>query len=496
MLFYNRLTGETTKQLPEKIILGQWQVITDSERVFLNTCKLNINSREYIFPDLANRCSIRSDDGKTIEIKFSKWQYPSDTLFESLQFFDSELQKIISNPASWNDLVKLPPLIPEIEEKINIQSLEITTKKHLGHIEEVCRRPRSYLKMETERLPVSRAQRISPHTAEFLSSHTEDWERRTFCSVVPKRILCMVKEELLDIYENKVTVKLIDNLLIYIKHRIQQVKALQQQFEEAEYLSGTISDIHWRNLNRICTLWGNDYDGAAELKKAQTTLQELSQLKYKLQGLMGSDLYKAIPQRTVVANTLKRTNILVNDQHYRYVDLLWREWSRINSGQIKNSRQIFEENQKLLRGFESFCLLLIGLALTGDESNDNKGFGFKAVKNQIPTRNGKDILFQGTLGNVYLTWLEDGSFLLKSDAIKDLHLVPILANLTATDNSQTITSILESFSHNIKNSNQYQTIILYPGTEEERLCQEVCLYSDNKGRRRQSSTRLGRKNFW
>ncbi len=315
---------------------------------------------------------------------------------------------------------------------------------------------------------MSRAQRISPHAAEFLSYHTEDWERRTFCSVVPKRILCMVKEELLDIYENKVTVKLVDNLLIYIRQRIQQVKALQQQFEEAEYLSGTTRDIHWRNQQRIFTLWGNYCNGAAELKKAQATLQELLQLRYKLQGLIGTDLYKAIPQRTVVGNTLKRTNILVNDQHYRYVDLLWREWSRINSGQIKNSRQVFEENQKLLRGFESFCLLLIGLVLTGDGNNNDKGFGFEAVDNQIPRCDGKDILFQGVLGKVYLSWLEDGSFLLKSDGIKDLRLVPILANLTATDNSETITSILESFSHNIKNSNQYQTIILYPGTEEER----------------------------
>lgn len=322
--------------------------------------------------------------------------------------------------------------------------------------------------METERLPVSRAQRISPHAAEFLSSHTEDWERRTFCSVVPKRILCMVKEELLDIYENKVTVKLIDNLLIYIRQRIQQVKALQQQFEDAEYLSGTTNDIHWRNQERIFTLWGNYCDGTAELKKAQATLQELSQLKYKLQGLIGTELYKAIPQRTVVGNTLKRTNILVNDQHYRYVDLLWREWSRINSGQIKNSYQVLEDNQKLLRGFESFCILLIGLALTGDGSDDNKGFGFEAVDNQIPIRGSKEIFFQGALGKVYLSWLEDGSFLLKSDGIQDLRLVPILANLTATDNPETITFILESFSQNIKNSNEHQTIILYPGTEEER----------------------------
>ena len=123
MLFYNRLTQKTTKQLPEKIILGQWQIITDDFRVFLKNCELNTNSREYIFPDLSNRCSIRSDDGKTIYKNLYKWQYPSDILFESLHFFESELQKLISNSASWNDLVQLPPLVPEIEEKINIQSL-------------------------------------------------------------------------------------------------------------------------------------------------------------------------------------------------------------------------------------------------------------------------------------------------------------------------------------------------------------------------------------
>jgi hypothetical protein len=469
MLFWNRLTREVVKELPNQIILGQWQVITEVEKVFMNTIELTNNSREYIFPDSVYCCSLCSANSTLpCEKQFPKWQLPSNILSESLRSFELERQKLLSNSTSWINWVKLPPLVPKIEDKINIQALEVTTKQNLGHLEEICCRPRTYLKMETERLPVSRAQRISHHAAEFLASHTEDWERRTFRSVVPKRVLCIVKEELLDIYENKVTVRLIDNLLEYTRQRIQQVETLKRQLEEAEYLSGTTSDIHWRNRQRIYQLWGNDFDAATPLKRAEVTLRHLLQLQYKLQSLIGTDFYKAIPQRVVIGSTLKRTNILVNDQHYRYVDLLWREWSRCHHGQAKNSRQVFEENQKLFRGFESFCLLLIGRALTGSGNDNDKGFGFKAIANLIPTRGGETILFRGALGEVSLTWQEDGSFLLHSDGIKDLHLVPIIATLTASNNSETIASILETFSRSLRSNTESLNVILYPGTEEER----------------------------
>ena len=248
MQFWNRFTGRIAKELPDQLILGQWQIITTSERVFINSFELTPNAKEYLFPDSAYRWSLRSADGTLhCQKQFSNWQLPLDILSESLRFFECELQKLVSNSATWTDWVKVPPLVPEIEQKISIQPLEVTTKQNLGHIEEVCHHPRTYLKLETERLPVSRAQRISPHATEFLAAHTEDWERRTFRSIVPKQVLCMVREELWDIYENKVTVRLIDNLLEYIRRRIQQVQTLKRQLDEAEYLSGTTSDIHWRN---------------------------------------------------------------------------------------------------------------------------------------------------------------------------------------------------------------------------------------------------------
>ncbi len=479
MQFFNRLTGSITDELPDQVILGQWQVLTDSQRVLINTVELNLNSREYIFPDSGHRLSLRSFD-RTLrcEKQFPLWQLPSNILSESLRFFERELQKLVSNSATWIDWVKIPPLVPEIEQKINIQPLEVITKQNLGHIEEVCHRPRTYLKLETERLPVSRAQRISPHAASILAAHTEDWQRRTFRSVVPKRVLCMVREELWDIYENKVTVRLIDNLLEYIRQHLQQVQTLKRQLEETEYLSGTTGDIHWRNQQRIYTLWGNHFDAATAVTTAEVTLRELQQLQYKLRSLIDTDLYKAIGLRAAVGTTLKRTNILVNDQHYRYVDLLWREWSRCQSGQAKNSRQVFEDNQELFRGFESFCLLLIGLALTGSGNDDDKGLGFQAIANLIPTRGSHPIQFHGALGEVCLTWQEDGSFLLQSDVTKNLRFIPIIAPLTATHDSEIIASILETFSDSLIPDTENQTVILYPGTEEER--QKLPLFLQRK----------------
>ncbi|MBD2359759.1 hypothetical protein H6G36_00855 [Anabaena minutissima FACHB-250] len=469
MQFLNRLTGSKLKEITdESIILGQWQIITESEIIYLNSFELVPHSREYILPDAANRFSFRSGNGNINgNIQLAIWQIPSDILSESLRFFAEELNKLTSNSASWEDWIKISPLVPEIENKIETFSLEETAEKHFGHIEEVCRRPRSYLKMETEKLPVSRAQRISPHAIEVLAAHTEDWERRNFRSIVPKRVLCMVREDLWDIYENQVTVSLIDKLLEYTNRRIQQVTILKKQLEEAEYLSGTTNDIYWRNRRRIYQLWGNQFDAGTTAKKAEETLRKLQKLQHKLRTLLGTDLYKAILRRASIGRTLKRTNILVNDQHYRYVDVLWREWSINQSEKVKTARQVFEENQQLFRGFESFCFLLLAIALTGSGSDNDKGFGFEILTNVVP-KPGCDVLqFRGTLGELSLTWEADGSFLFQSEGIDSLRFVPLLATLSATNNHEFIASALQTLFSSQQNNNQTYTCVLYPGTEEE-----------------------------
>jgi len=471
MLFLNRLTSQTTEEIPDQSIVGQWQILTQSDRIFLNNVELSNNSQEYLIHNATNYCLLTNNKTNlNIKQHFPSWQIPSDILSDSLRFFASEIEKLSISSALWEDLVKISPLIPEIEEKINIQPLEITISKHFGHLEQVCRRPRSYLQLEIEKLPVSRTQRIPPNAIEFLASHTEDWEKRTFRSIVPKRVLCMVRDELWDIYENQVVVRLIDHLLLYINRRIQQVNILKKQLEEVEYLSGITNDIYWRNINRICMLWGNQFDTGTVIKvkiKAMETLVKLQQLQQKLRSLLDTDLYKAISKRTTIGRTLKQTNILINDQHYRYVDLLWREWSRNQSNKIKTTRQVFVENQQLFHGFESFSFLLLAIALTGSSYNNDHGFGFKISTEIIPYPKCKPIQFLGPLGEVSVTWEADGSFLIQSKGINNLRLIPILATLSATNNYNSIASTLQVLSSTEQSNDENISCILYPGTEEE-----------------------------
>jgi len=193
----------------------------------------------------------------------------------------------------------------------------------------------------------------------------------------------------------------------------------------------------------------------------------LQKLQHKLRALLDTDLYKALPRRATLGRTLKRTNILVNDQHYRYVDVLWREWSVNQSEKVKTARQVFEENQQLFRGFECFCFLLLAIALTGSGSDNDKGFGFEILTDVVPKPGCNVLQFRGALGELSLSWEAEGSFLVQSEGIDSLRFVPLLATLSATNNYEFIESALQTLSSSQQDNNQTHTCVLYPGTEEE-----------------------------
>ncbi len=279
MQFYNRLTGQIRKEIPTRLLLGQWQIHTETETATVNAVPISPQSRLYIFPDTGKRCSIRVLDESREEQSFPDWQIPSDLLLESLGFFAGTLDKLDKLSGNlWEKWVNTSPLVHDIGKTIRPQRLEELLERHIGHIEEICHLPRTYLKMETDRLPVSPVQKISPHATEFLSVHTEDWEKRTFRNVRPKRVLCLIREDLLDIYENKVTARLIDRLLEYLQKRIIEVKTLKRELEQADDFSKDTQKIPWRNRNRICSLWGDRFQGGTALKTAEKTLKLLKQL--------------------------------------------------------------------------------------------------------------------------------------------------------------------------------------------------------------------------
>ncbi|MFN8746601.1 MAG: DUF2357 domain-containing protein [Pseudanabaena sp.] len=460
----------TSKEAIPDALLGQWQVKSDHGGTKLNGIHVQKNTRNYLVPDATKRWTLQ-DSKAPLTNKFPAWQIPVDSAADSLGFFAKQYQQMLSKQNTWQDWANLSPLVPEIDIAIQIQPLEKIIKEAIPHLEEICHRPRSYLKMETEKLPVGRVQRIAPHAIAYLTSHTEDWDCKTFRGVRPKNVLSLVREELLDIYENRVTVRLIDHLLDYLRQRIRDVEKLRSELEQVLNFSEVSQSIHWRNRERICHLWGENFDADPQLKEAEKTLNFLQQIKQKLLTLTDTDLYKAIPRSAEVEGTLRNTNILIGDRHYREIAKLWREWSKWRSKKSKPAQQLFDFYQQTINGFDAFCCLLCSKVLMKTDRDRDRGFGYSS-DSALPERGQSYSLQQDSAKeseSLNFQWLEDGSIQLESEKSGILKFIPLVAQLAESPDEQTseqILKLLESLV-NQADSPQHRIIILYFGTAQD-----------------------------
>jgi hypothetical protein len=459
----------TSKEAIPDALLGQWQVKSDNDGTKLNGIHVQKNTRNYLVPDATKRWTLQ-DSKAGLTGKFLAWQITVDSAADSLGFFAKQHQQMLSKQSTWQDWANLSPLAPEIASAIQKQPLEESIKDAIPHLEEICHRPRSYLKMETEKLHVARVQRIAPHAIAYLTSHTEDWECKTFRGIRPKNVLSLVREELLDIYENRVAVRLIDHVLIYLRQRIRDVERLKNELEQVLNFSKEASQsIHYRNRTRICRLWGENFDAAPQLNVAKETLNFLQQIKQKLLTLTDTDLYKAIPRGAEVEGTLRNTNILIGDRHYREIAKLWREWSKWRSKRSKTAQQLFDFYQQTINGFDAFCCLLCSKVLTKTERV--RGFGY-SPDSALPERGQSYSLQQDSAQeseSLNFQWLEDGSIQLESKKLGILKFIPLVAQLAESPDEQTSEQLLKLLESLVDqaDSPQHRTIILYFGTTQD-----------------------------
>ena len=193
----------------------------------------------------------------------------------------------------------------------------------------------------------------------------------------------------------------------------------------------------------------------------------MKQLQYKLRGLLDTELYRTIPKQATVGDTLKRTNILIDDRHYRYVDRLWQAWMPWKRGHRQTPQQIFETYKQGFKGFEAFCLLLVSRALTGNGTTNDRGLEFEADDLLCLQPDGS-IQFHSPRGSITLRWQHDGTILLDADKIQHLKLIPLMLALTATEDANVINPIVDEFRSACSENHNGTVIILYPGTEDER----------------------------
>lgn len=424
-LYRDRLTGRRVSTLPSTITLvGRWILDTDAAGVFMNSAPAAAG--DFLVSEASGRWQVLVGAGERQSGRVDRSQCPDDLEAESVRTIGDRLGELVDGAATWLDWIDVVPLVPGISEKAELLSLErlIQDQRAFGALKTICWKPRAHLHVEIERAPVSKARRVPADAASYLAAHTEDWDRPLLRGILPKRILAEVRQDQVDIYENRVAARLLDNLGAYLNGRIQLLRRLLKVFREKEDYFSAIGGTYQRE-HRMSQLWGESIDANEGRRKAEVVLKELEALKYRLMGLLGSPLYQEVPRRAHVATTLKTTNVLANDQYYRRVAELWREWARrTGAGRTQSPAELHSEAQRLSRGLDAFAMLLVVRSL------DTLGYEPSEAALGHPIARGTALALRGHGLQLTLTWRSDGTIGVGAGE-RELTIVTLSANLSA-----------------------------------------------------------------
>lgn len=258
----------------------------------------------------------------------------------------------------WDRCVGISPVMSVVDEPVDLTDVDRAVKDTSPSLVDVCRKPRTNLVLELERVPTPRAKRIPQRAASYLASHPEDWTQPTLTGPLPKRVLAEMADESLDVFENRVVARLIDRAESHVALRIRRLRRLElllrDLFEQEDLLTA-----HWAKKNRLYTLLAPLLSEQHRLFVTQHTIEALTQLRYRLLGLTDSDLYQEIPRRATVPHDLPSTNILVNDPRYRRARDLWLKLSPSSAATTLGDEALHTQMVQRFADFDQFCFLLV-----------------------------------------------------------------------------------------------------------------------------------------
>jgi len=308
----------------------------------------------------------------------------------------------------WHHWLAESPVMAPLDETLDETELEQKLKARLGDLEEACRKPRAHLHLEEERQGVARCRRPSPRAPMVLASRSEDWDRRTLWGVRPARILGLVRDDLYDLYENRIVVGLIDRLEEALTKRVRAIRRVVNTARDIDKWQVILeSGTSHRRAARVCTLWGELWTDSGLRARAESALKRLLNLRRRVLALKDTMLYRKLKggPRSI---QLRMTNVLTNDDTYLSVAVLWQVWERPLIKGEEDAQLRWRRDQEGATGFSRFAALLVMRAC------DILGMEPCADDVETPLTPGASIRLAGPAGDVTLRWAPDLSVHLES----------------------------------------------------------------------------------
>ena len=358
MVVFDRVLNKEVliSKIESPIVLGRYIFSEDNSINLLNGCK--IKKQDFLVPHKSLEGEFNNK-----KIYFQENELLNETISSLVKHSLMDVSEELEYTDDLSNLSEVNILLRNFDERLKISEFELFIQNKLFHIEEVCRQPSYHLKREITKLNVSRAKRIPVKAINYLAAHTEDWSRRKIRSVEPRKVLTEIIDYNLEIYENQVTVRFIDKLLVYFSHRmVNEIDVIDSFIENIEQI--IISRSNAGKKKYLYKKLDNDYK---KLGKAVSSIEAsrikvekikifISSIQMRLFGLLKSDLYLSNSRQSVsISQKLKRTNLFDNHQHYRFVKVLW---DKFHTQDVVDYSRKSKENQDLVKSFVDYSWVL------------------------------------------------------------------------------------------------------------------------------------------
>lgn len=457
---HDRLTGARAPMPDGQPVLGRWMLQVDG--AVING--VSARSLDYVAPTGGTGCRVRGPGGLACDVRFVE-----ETLVDARSTLALNVGRIgdLATASGWDGLWNTSPLAHDVDATAVHTGLDRAIDRLLRNLEHVCAEPRAQLTVEVERVPVGRARRPPTSATAFLAAHPEDWERRTLQGIVPARVQTRYFEDELDIYENRVAVRLVSHLIQYLSGRVKDIRSAADEARDPSHLDGA----RWKT-DRVYELWAEMIGGRnPEVIEAalHQTLETIRRLLRRLHMLRRSRLCRRVQGRVEVGRTLRPTNILLHDPNYRRVAELWQAYQAELGGKPPTPEEAFETHQRWCRAFDDYALVLVARGL--------KALGFESADGRVLDLDAGAVMYGPGGYRIDVRRTDDRSIALEAsnsgtEAAVSLRVVPIASRLTASASAfaEALRGLAVSGAMTLTGENERATAVLvvYPSEPSER----------------------------
>jgi len=206
------------------------------------------------------------------------------------------------------------------ETKVDYTWLNVL-ESTLPSIDKIVRNPRRFIIQEEDVVIVEKIKKVSLETVKHLaqnSQNIQDLDENG--DVVPKKLLNVLKEDTLDLYENRFIYTLVKRLENFIGRQLENIEIISNKEikKEAKYKAETVLEDSKINIEVKINEFDNiNIDEEHNLKNRILSCYEV------ISGFRTTEMIKELVGCTLVSNPIRKTNLILKQPDFQKAYILW-----------------------------------------------------------------------------------------------------------------------------------------------------------------------------